>query len=147
MLRICLMLSFAVVLAIGCDNGGRGTAAKDAGGTDRSVDITDPGDVGSDGSNQDAGSTPMPCAQDGPPIELVCNGYCTNLNTACTAANMQFASFAACVDACTAPTWSCGTPTDPTGNTIFCRINHAMAATAAPDTECAQAGPSSASCI
>jgi hypothetical protein len=79
-----------------------------------------------------------------------CDGLCSALAASCSdVANRQFADFDTCVSACNAPTWSCGAPDDQTGNTVFCRFNHAVAAGTAADpaAECRNGGPNSPVCL
>ena len=87
------------------------------------------------------------CGAPVPSLTLACSAYCSDLAANCVGANAQFASDDACLTACTAPSWSCGSPGDQTGNTVLCRDGHAVAAETSPATECAQAGPNSATCI
>jgi hypothetical protein len=79
-------------------------------------------------------------------LAVACSDYCNTLNANCTGANAQFASFAACSAACTAPTWSCGVAGSQTGNTVLCRNTFAQMAETMPDTACAKAGPNSVPC-
>jgi hypothetical protein len=76
--------------------------------------------------------------------------YCNSINFDCKGSNSQFASYEICYAACVLPTWSCGTPTDTSGNTIWCRINHVYAAEDHPSTaavECPLGGPTSTGCL
>src|SRR5258708_4766198 len=87
-----------------------------------------------------------PCAANGPPPAVVCSAYCSRVTAFCPG---QFVDFGACADACNAPTWSCGKPGDTSGDTLYCRITHAIAAMKMPSTapdECPQAAPDSTTC-
>jgi hypothetical protein len=92
-------------------------------------------------------------------MSQVCSGYCTLMGADCTGANAQFqgadqlAQNNNCINTCfTMPAWSCGSSTDTTGNTLFCRYNQVLAAHmsvaagTSPATYCLGAGPSSTVC-
>lgn len=63
---------------------------------------------------------------------------------ACTGANQQYSGPPRCLAAC--KTFDAGTPQDTTGNTLGCRLHHALAAAAAADAglDCEAAGPGGA---
>ena len=75
-----------------------------------------------------------------PPPPPTCAEYCDAIASACTGANAQFASDAACGDYCAGSAWAPGTPGDVSGNTLSCRLSQAEAAALDPDL-CAAAGP------
>lgn len=105
--------------------GGTGDAGRDAGGgTD-----TGPSDTGPDAFSAPDVGVPVTCA-----------GYCTQLGTSCTTTHAQYTDMAACMAACTNAGWTMGTQADTTGNTLGCRVYHAIAAVADPNTHCAHAG-------
>jgi hypothetical protein len=112
---------------------------------DMAIDAADGGSDVTDGSTDRETATIEACP-DNPPMIILCSGYCSDVTASCPD---QFADFDACVTVCSAPTWSCGSPGATTGNTLWCRITHGMAAAAsssAAATECPQAGPNSTSC-
>jgi hypothetical protein len=89
----------------------------------------------------------------------VCSTYCTLMAADCTGANAQFPGAdqatqnANCTNTCfNMPAWSCGSPGDTTGNTLFCRYTQVLAARmsvdagASPGPDCLQAGPNSTVC-
>jgi hypothetical protein len=86
------------------------------------------------------------CGLPGITLETACSAYCTNISRYCRTSNAQFASGDDCEEVCNRPTWSCGTPDDLTGNTVFCRNSYAARAMMDPDTNCPQAGPDSDHC-
>jgi hypothetical protein len=106
-------------------------------------------DGGTDSNQNDA--TPItPCRpEDSPSLALVCSSYCSTVVRVCKSDLSQYPSYQACRDACLLPTWSCGTIDDTTGNTVFCRTNHAYNADDDPSVapvECPLAGQNSAAC-
>lgn len=83
------------------------------------------------------------CVADEPPPPPTCGAYCTTISSACAGASAQYTSQGECMAVC--GDWSAWTPGkagDTTGNTIGCRLTHALSAVASPVTECAIAGPS-----
>jgi hypothetical protein len=127
-------------------SGGTPGAALDGGAADAT-----PSDASADVGS---GGTITPCRlQDGLTLANVCSMYCSALAIACKngdgGSNSQFASYQACSDACTAPTWSCGTPDDMAGNSVWCRTNFAFDIEDDPtqaSTKCSLAGPNSSAC-
>jgi hypothetical protein len=73
---------------------------------------------------------------------LDCDAYCTAVMAACTGANQQYSGPARCQNACA--TFDAGTLEDMTGNTLGCRLHHALAAQADAGAECEAAGPGGA---
>lgn len=136
---------------------GDGPIEADASGTDADAS-GDGGDAATllptDGAAETVADAPVemaltPCPNDGPPLEVLCNAYCSMLDAVCTGSDQQYDSIEMCADICMAPTWSCGTMTDTTGNTLFCRANHARNAADSPAdaaTECPLAGRNSTAC-
>jgi hypothetical protein len=114
------------------------------------------GDAGVDVAPTDGNADLQQCDN----MDLICSSYCSFLRSACKDNDSQFpgADQAARDDACTlacytTPTWSCGSPSDMTGNTLYCRYNRAKAARSSidagvsPSVQCQQAGPQSTVCI
>ena len=74
--------------------------------------------------------------------ELTCAFYCQEVQAACAGANAQYASVGDCVEYC--ETWGklpLGALSDTSGNTVGCRISHALAALDDPAANCLPAGP------
>jgi hypothetical protein len=99
MIRLGLVLSLALVGACG-----GGTPSGDAGPSDS-------GTPSSDASTPDRATA--------------CAAYCTAVTSACTGANMQYASMDACVMACSSASYEVGTTGATMGNSIACRTYHA----------------------
>ncbi len=73
---------------------------------------------------------------------LDCSTYCDQIQTSCTGTNAQYPDREHCMAACASFTVGTSTVTDPSGNTLGCRIYHAGAPSRmAPATHCAHAGP------
>ncbi|HMC95427.1 MAG TPA: hypothetical protein VKO16_11720, partial [Polyangia bacterium] len=85
--------------------------------------------------------------------------YCTLMAADCTGSNVQFPGAdeatqnVNCINTCfNMPVWSCGSSTDTTGNTLFCRYKQVLEARmsveagTSPATYCLGAGPSSTVC-
>ena len=114
-----------------------GDAMKTAPGSDASIN-PDEGDLD--------GGTLEPCTG-GLSLALLCSGYCNDVSHACPG---LFADFDACAALCTAPTWSCGTFGDTSGNTLQCRITYGRQAATSSDaaaTACPKASPNSPACL
>jgi len=77
---------------------------------------------------------------DTPGGTLSCTAYCTTIQGACTAANLQYSDMATCVATCAH--FTVGAASDTSGDTLGCRTNHAMLAQTGPGTHCVHAGPS-----
>lgn len=79
------------------------------------------------------------CPHAGPTGGTVCGSYCANYCYLalrnCTGANQLFADDAACQTACAGLTVG-ASANATTGNSVQCRINHLLAASAAPATHC-----------
>ncbi len=84
----------------------------------------------------DAGASATPDAGSAP---LSCSAYCTAIKAACTGANAQYATDAACMNACA--NIPLGTAADTMGNTVGCRTYHAGLAATTPNPHCWHAGP------
>lgn len=81
---------------------------------------------------------PIDAAPDASPP--TCSSYCSEIQANCTGDNAQYANSAACTAACAS--FSVGTSTDMSGNTLGCRIYHAgTPSVTAPATDCPHAGP------
>jgi hypothetical protein len=79
-------------------------------------------------------------------IDPSCSTYCTAVMSNCTAPT--FVAYQSCDVCCTMcgvylsqAQGDYGSQSDTTGNNIYCRINHALAAANDPATECPNAGP------
>lgn len=84
------------------------------------------------------GEAPPPGGGDGPS----CADYCEDVTNACTGADAQYASHAACMEYCEdTGGFAAGSLDDSDTNTIGCRVFHAGAAADAPATHCLHAGP------
>ncbi|GMV41329.1 MAG: hypothetical protein AMXMBFR64_30450 [Myxococcales bacterium] len=84
------------------------------------------------------------CVEPGP-TEPTCEDYCATVMAACTGANAQYATEAACLTYCaTQGKLPAGTLQDTAGNTIGCRIYHASVAAQPGNAamHCPHAGPS-----
>ena len=79
-----------------------------------------------------------------PPLAPLCDRYCDTVAAACTGQFEQYASRDACLAVC--ESLDAGSPTDPTGNTIECRLARAEFAqtTGEPQDYCFSAGPGGA---
>jgi hypothetical protein len=96
------------------------------------------GDIPTFPAQQDASPAPPP--PDGTAAaQLDCPTYCSRVMSACTGANLQYATMDSCVASCAH--FPIGTLADTSGNSIGCRMYHAMNAISAPDTHCLHAGP------
>jgi hypothetical protein len=72
-----------------------------------------------------------------------CADYCTAIMANCTGdMNQQYTTLDNCMASCKA--MPVGATTDTSGNTLGCRLYHAMAAKADPMTHCPHAGPGGA---
>jgi hypothetical protein len=69
-----------------------------------------------------------------------CAAYCTTIMQNCTGANQQFTNIMNCRQSC--KTYPVGALADRSGDTLGCRVYHAGAAAADPNTHCPHAGPS-----
>jgi hypothetical protein len=69
---------------------------------------------------------------------ILCRDYCDTVMENCVAENALYTNDAQCMGACLAlePGFS-----EPTGNTVSCRLNRAQAAAREPGVECRLAGP------
>jgi hypothetical protein len=80
------------------------------------------------------------CPHAGPTGGTVCGSYCANYCYLalrnCTGTNQLFADDATCQTACTGLTVG-ATANATTGNSVQCRINHLLAASATPAVHCA----------
>jgi hypothetical protein len=87
-----------------------------------------------------------------------CTNFCTLVQTTCTGANAAYADMGTCMTACagfsTTAKYTVDTTTfpstNPTGNTLACRLYHATNAavsTAAAGTHCAHTKVTSATCM
>jgi hypothetical protein len=94
--------------------------------------------VGCGGSN-----TKPDAAIDAVPVNLDCPTYCAQIQANCTGANAQYADLAHCNAACASFSVGSSTVNDLSGNTLGCRISHAVAASSAASsaTQCMYAGP------
>ena len=141
MKNITLLLCTAALgtMAVGCNNPAPTTdAGTDAGGGGGDMGMRDTG-MGVDmGAMPDMGTD----AFAGPDtnVTLDCAGYCTQVTTNCTAANAQYTDMADCMTQCTAAAWTPGAASDTGGNTLGCRIYHALASAADAATHCSHAG-------
>jgi hypothetical protein len=68
-----------------------------------------------------------------------CADYCATMATNCTGALTQWGNEGFCAASCA--TFPVGAPEDMAGNTLGCRVYHAGAAAADPETHCVHAGP------
>ncbi len=80
-------------------------------------------------------------AIDGPPVPPDCTTYCREIQASCTATNAQYPDEAHCMAACASFTVGTSTVADTTGDTLGCRIYHAVASRAEPAIHCVHAGP------
>ncbi|MCX7808422.1 MAG: DUF4331 domain-containing protein, partial [Deltaproteobacteria bacterium] len=110
--------------------------------------VADGGAMDSPGpSPSDAGSDaamPMDAGSDGGPFmpSNDCMGYCRLVTMNCSGDNSQYIDMSDCMAKCAALGWPPGTPGENTGNTIACRITHAMMASGGSAEEaCRRAGP------
>ncbi|HUJ59898.1 MAG TPA: hypothetical protein VLX92_15445 [Kofleriaceae bacterium] len=87
-----------------------------------------------------AGKSPPQVAADSPGGGQDCTTYCNIIQGACTGANGQYSSMDTCVASCSH--FPMGTAADTSGDTLGCRIYHAMNAVTDPNTHCIHAGPS-----
>jgi hypothetical protein len=102
------------------------------------------------GSGTGGASNLTPCPSGGFTLVELCAVYCSALLDACQGEDRQYDSYADCSATCRLPTWSCGTSADTTGNTLYCRLNHAYNAVDEPATasvECPLAGTESTACL
>jgi hypothetical protein len=129
------LLYLPVGLWLAC-TGGLGDPA-DGGGADVAV-----ADVPAEG----APSVDPMCRLDGVSLPAACSAYCSNVTRYCVGSDTQFPSAEACQAACNRPTWSCGTPGEDSGDTVFCRNSYAGRAMTDPTTNCPEAGPNSDKC-
>lgn len=117
-------------IASACDNPPPATDA----GTDAFVPMTDGGggDAGNDAAvvGNDSGVAPT------------CAGYCAFITATCTGGDAQYTDETDCMTQCTAAGWDVGTDADTSGNTLGCRIYHAIVASGAgmAATHCPHAG-------
>jgi hypothetical protein len=81
-----------------------------------------------------------PCAAVG--VLPTCAAYCAAVTTACSGADAQYQSEAACLAFCGAATLVPGQVTDAASNTLGCRRGAAQKAATDPGTWCDAAGPS-----
>jgi len=86
------------------------------------------------------GEAPPEPPPDAAGIALDCATACRATMSSCTGANAQYASPEECMASCSH--FPIGTMADTSGNSLGCRIHHALAAEAAPDVHCLHAGPS-----
>lgn len=114
-----------VLMAGGCGKHGSG------GNTDASA---------GDGSVPDASSIVDAPNGDATGSTVDCTAYCTAIQSACTGANVQYASAASCIASCMH--LPAGTAGATSGNTLACRTMHTQLAQGAPSTHCVHAGPS-----
>jgi hypothetical protein len=91
---------------------------------------------GSDSNNQ----IDAPSHIDAPMGTLDCASYCTAIIANCTTANLQFGDMGTCMASCN--DFPKGALADMGGDTLGCRLNHAMLAHSDPATHCVHAGPS-----
>jgi hypothetical protein len=73
-------------------------------------------------------------------VALDCNSYCTAMQARCTGAQAQYTTLATCLGFCAK--LPVGALSDTSGNTLGCRVGHAVSSLASPADECAKAGPS-----
>ena len=72
---------------------------------------------------------------------LTCENYCDIISNDCTStSHSQYVASNICIASCQA--FAVGVIGDTTGNTLACRLYHAIGATADQNTECPAAGPS-----
>lgn len=133
-------------LVVGCPT----TTPTPDGGTDAGMPRDGGPDTGRDtgGSTADTGvDTGVPPTDGGTDanamtdvgVPVTCDGYCTQITTACSA-HAQYTDMAACMTACTNAGWTMGTQSDTTGNTLGCRVYHAIAAVGNAALHCPHAG-------
>jgi hypothetical protein len=77
---------------------------------------------------------------DGTTPVLDCAHYCATIMGACTNAVAQFSTLDQCTASCA--TWTPGALGQNSGNTLGCRLTHAMLAMTDPTVHCVHAGPS-----
>ena len=84
-------------------------------------------------------STSASSSSSGGGVKLVCDSYCTQVQTNCKDTNAQWPDAASCKAGCA--TFTAGALTDMGGNTLGCRIYHSGGPAAmTPATHCAHAG-------
>src|SRR5690606_18163724 len=103
---------------------------------------------GDGGPGPDAATPGGPDAGDPPDtpdagmVSAQCEDYCGAIMSNCTGSNAQYADMDECLALCGASGWGAGEVGDKDGNTLQCRITHAVELSAAdPDQHCASAGP------
>jgi hypothetical protein len=112
-------------------------------GSDTGPPVDGSGSEGGSSQGTDAG---FACAG-GLQRQMLCSTYCQGITTLCTGANAQFPSAEACLAACSAPTWPCGSLGDTSGDTLFCRVSQlGFVISAGPAAGCPNAGPASPAC-
>jgi hypothetical protein len=128
-MRALSLATLALALTVACDNGG--------GGTDSGPPPNDAPTPMLDApmAMEDA---PMAMA-DAPAALATCADYCAAIMGACTGANAQYSSMAACMGSCAA--FPVGTAGQVTMNTLQCRAYHTTAAVGDPGLHCVHAGP------
>ncbi len=97
-----------------------------------------------------AGALLAACSNNPGPMDPTCNAYCTAIMANCKGAGndagmgglQQYTTMDNCLNSCKA--MPVGTAADQSGNTLGCRLYHAMAAKADPVTHCPHAGPGGA---
>jgi hypothetical protein len=83
----------------------------------------------------------LDAAIDTPPPALDCTAYCTAVQKNCADANAQYPNLDQCTHTCASFAVGTSTVNDTAGNTLGCRIHHAVAASTMPATNCPHAGP------
>lgn len=95
---------------------------------------------GSSGTaDESTGDTAESTLPTGGEVNFDCDGYCTRITANCTAGNAQYSNKETCLSTCAY--FDMGSESDMSGNTLGCRLYHAGAAQADPDTHCTHAGP------
>jgi hypothetical protein len=90
-------------------------------------------------AQQQADAAPMQQPDAATTASLDCDTYCTRVMTNCGGVNAQYGSMDTCKASCAR--FPIGTLADTSGNTLGCRMYHAMNAGTAPDVHCLHAGP------
>jgi hypothetical protein len=96
-----------------------------------------------------AEETPAPAPRPAEPAPAVptCRDYCRTVQKACSGANAQYDTQAACRSRCRSEAWPYTSRDEAGTNTLSCRIAHASDAATMPSSSCPNAGAASPACV